>query len=127
MNAALEPQCIRVPRSISWRNTSTHWRERLSLVETLLDPGTIRIFEKIGVREGWHRLEVAGGGGSIAEWLCRQVGRSGHVVATDLEPRFLEAIHASNLEVWRHNILSEPLLEGAFDLVHARLRVGLAS
>ena len=66
MIAALEPQSIRVPRSISWRNTSPHWRERLSLVETLLDPGTIRIFEKIGVREGWHRLEVAGGGGSIA-------------------------------------------------------------
>jgi hypothetical protein len=72
-------------------------------------------------------LEVAGGGGSIAEWLCRQVGRSGHVVATDLELRFLEAIHASNLEVWRHDILSEPLPEGAFDLVHARLRVGLSS
>jgi hypothetical protein len=35
------------------------------------------------------------------------VGLSGHVVATDLEPRFLEAIHASNLEVWRHDILSD--------------------
>jgi hypothetical protein len=44
----------------------------------------------------------SGGGGSIAEWLCRQVGGSGHVVATDLEPRFLEAINLSNLEVWRH-------------------------
>jgi hypothetical protein len=70
--------------------------------------------------EGWNCLEVAGGGGSIAEWLCRQVGGSGHVVATDLEPRFLEAINLSNLEVWRHDILREPLPEGAFDLVHAR-------
>jgi hypothetical protein len=47
--------------------------------------------------------EILGGGASIAEWLCRQVGSSGHVVATDLEPRYLEAIDASNLEVWRHD------------------------
>jgi SAM-dependent methyltransferase len=65
-------------------------------------------------------LEIAGGGGSIAEWLCRQVGGSGHVVATDLDPRFLKAINASNLEVWRHDILREPLPMEAFDLVHAR-------
>jgi SAM-dependent methyltransferase len=69
-------------------------------------------------------LEIAGGGGSIAEWLCRQVGSNGHVVATDLEPRFLEAINASNLEVWRHDILREPLPEAAFDLVHARAVLG---
>jgi SAM-dependent methyltransferase len=86
----------------------------------LIDPWTIRNLGKIGVREGWNCLEVAGGGGSIAEWLCREVGRSGHVVATDLEPRFLEVINLSNLEVWRHDIMREPLPEGAFDLVHAR-------
>ena len=83
-------------------------------------PWTIRILGKIGVKEGWHCLEIAGGGGSIAQWLCGQVGSSGHVVATDLEPRFLEAIDAPNLEVWRHDLLRESLPEGAFDLVHAR-------
>jgi len=56
----------------------------------------------------------------MAEWLCRQVGSSGHVVATDLEPRFLEAIDEPNLEVWRHDILREPFPERRFDLVHAR-------
>jgi ubiquinone/menaquinone biosynthesis C-methylase UbiE len=104
------------PLSNEWRAA----RERLALLEAVWDPWTIRIFEKIGVREGWHCLEVAGGGGSIAEWLCRQVGSGGHVVATDLEPRFLEAINESNLEVWRHDILREPLPEQKFDLVHAR-------
>jgi 2-polyprenyl-3-methyl-5-hydroxy-6-metoxy-1,4-benzoquinol methylase len=102
---------------------SNEWdgaRERLSLLEAVRDPWTIRNSGKVGVGEGWHCLEVAAGGGSIAEWLCRQVGGGGHVVATDLEPRFLEAIDASNLEVWRHDILCEPLPEGVFDLVHAR-------
>jgi SAM-dependent methyltransferase len=95
-------------------------RERLAQLEAVWDPWTIRNLEKVGVSEGWRCLEVAGGGGSIAGWLCRNVGASGHVVATDLQPHFLEAIGASNLEVWRHDLLREPLPEGTFDLVHAR-------
>ena len=105
------------PLSNEWKGA----RERLSLLEAVHDPWTIRNFGKVGVKQGWRCLEIAGGGGSIAAWLCRQVGGSGHVVVTDLEPRFLKAINASNLEVWRHDILCEPLPEGAFDLVHARL------
>jgi SAM-dependent methyltransferase len=65
-------------------------------------------------------LEIAGGGGSIADWLCRRVGPSGNVVATDLQPHFLEALGASNLEVLQHNIISDPLPDAGFDLVHAR-------
>jgi SAM-dependent methyltransferase len=95
-------------------------RERLTLLEQGADPGTIRNLGLIGVQAGWHCLEVAGGGGSIAAWLCNQVGPSGYVMATDLDPRFLEAIIAPNLEVRRHNILTDPLPDAVFDLVHAR-------
>jgi SAM-dependent methyltransferase len=95
-------------------------RERLSLLELGADPSTMRTLRKIGVAAGWHCLEVAGGGGSIAAWLCSQVGAAGHVMATDLDPRFLEAIAAPNLEVRRHDILTDPLPEATFDLVHAR-------
>jgi SAM-dependent methyltransferase len=95
-------------------------RERLTLLERGADPGTIRYLGLIGVQAGWHCLEVASGGGSIAAWLCNQVGPGGYVMATDLDPRFLEAITAPNLEVRRHNILTDPLPDAAFDLVHAR-------
>lgn len=95
-------------------------RERLRLLEMGADPWTIRNLRQIGVVPGWHCLEVAGGGGSIAAWLCNEVGPSGHVMATDLDPRFLEAIIAPNLAVQRHNILTDPLPDAAFDLVHAR-------
>jgi ubiquinone/menaquinone biosynthesis C-methylase UbiE len=101
-------------------NEWTAARERLAQLEAVWDPWTIRNFGKLGVREGWHCLEIAGGGGSIAQWLCTEVGTSGHVVATDLQPRFLEAIGSPNLEIWRHDIVSEPLPERTFDLVHAR-------
>jgi SAM-dependent methyltransferase len=95
-------------------------RERLSLLGEVWDPWTTRNFEKVGVNEGWRCLEIAAGGGSIAQWLCHRVGANGHVVATDLQPFFVNEIKASNLEVWRHDILSEPLPERIFDLVHAR-------
>jgi ubiquinone/menaquinone biosynthesis C-methylase UbiE len=102
---------------------SNEWRaarERLAHLEAIWDAWTIQNFEKLQVGEGWCCLEVAGGGGSVAEWLCHRTGSSGRVVATDLQTHFLEALNASNLEVLRHDILSDPLPEQQFDLVHAR-------
>jgi SAM-dependent methyltransferase len=95
-------------------------RERLAMLEAAWDPWTKSCLLKVGVGEGWRCLEIAGGGGSIGEWLCRRVGSNGHVVATDLQPHFLQAIEASNLKVMRHNIIEDALPEKSFDLVHAR-------
>jgi SAM-dependent methyltransferase len=95
-------------------------RSRLRALEFVLDPGTVSVLETVGVTKGWRCLEVGGGGGSVTRWLCDQVGSEGHVVATDLSPRFLEEIDAPNLEVRKHNIVTDPLEENAFDLVHSR-------
>ncbi|GAC1650943.1 MAG: methyltransferase domain-containing protein [Acidobacteriaceae bacterium] len=85
------------------------------------DPGTIRHLETLGVSSGWNCLEVGGGGGSIAAWLADRVGPTGQVVATDIDPRYLQPMGVPNLQVRRHDISSDPLPEAAFDLVHARL------
>ena len=95
-------------------------RERLAAIEAGLDPFSIECLEKIGVSEGWRCLEVGAGGGSIAEWLCRRVGSSGTVVATDLQTKFLDAIEAPNLEVRKHDVTTDELDHGTFDLVFAR-------
>ena len=95
-------------------------RQRLGQVEAAEDPGTIRHLAALGVADGWRCLEVGGGGGSIAAWLCRCVGPTGSVVATDLDPRFLNGLELSNLEVWEHDVTRDPLPERAFDLVHSR-------
>jgi SAM-dependent methyltransferase len=95
-------------------------RERLAAIEAGLDPFTIECLEKIGVGDGWRCLEVGAGGGSIAAWLCRRVGPSGKVVATDLQTKFLEAIEAPILEVRKHDIAKDDLEQAAFDLVSAR-------
>src|SRR5262245_47219920 len=95
-------------------------RQRLAALEAWLDPGTIRLLEVLGVGDGWRCLDVGAGGGSIAAWLCRRVGVAGHVLATDLDTRFLEAIDAPSLEVRRHDVTTDALPDRAFDLVHAR-------
>lgn len=93
---------------------------RLALLEQQLDPMTERRLLSLGVREGWKCLEVGAGRGSIARWLCRQVGAKGRVAATDIDIRFLQEIHEGNFEAILHDITSEELPQGKFDLVHTR-------
>jgi SAM-dependent methyltransferase len=43
------------------------------------------------------------------------------VIATDIDPCFLEPVNRHNLAVRRHNIAKDPLPRAHFDLVHGRL------
>jgi SAM-dependent methyltransferase len=95
-------------------------RQRLAALEAWLDPQTIERLTTLGVGGGWRCLEVGAGCGSIAAWLCQRVGPTGHVLATDLDTRFLDTVDAPNLTVLRHDVATDALLEGDFDLVHAR-------
>src|SRR5437660_10611052 len=94
---------------------------RFGALSAMFDTGTIRHLEERGVARGWQCWEVGGGGGSIATWLARRVGLAGRVLATDIDPRFLETLKVPNLAVRRHDIGSDPLAEETFDLIHARL------
>ena len=93
---------------------------RFDALSALFDPGTIRHLEDRGIGAGWHCLEVGGGGGSITAWLAERVGPTGHVLVTDIDSRFLEPLDASNVEVRRHDVVTDPLPQAAFDLIHAR-------
>jgi SAM-dependent methyltransferase len=95
-------------------------KQRLLLLEQHLDPMTQRRIAALGVSPGWRCLEVGGGGGSVARWLCGQVGATGHVTATDIDIRFLDEIREPNFEALRHDITAEELPSAQFDLVHTR-------
>jgi SAM-dependent methyltransferase len=85
----------------------------------LLDPFTFERLDSTGVRPGWHCLEVGAGGGSVATWLAERVCPGGRVLATDIKPGWIPP--AQGLEVVQHDVVTDPLPEAAFDLVHARL------
>src|SRR3981081_3628253 len=100
------------------------WHEehdRLALLEAWLDPWTTSQLDALGITTGWSCLEAGAGGGSIAEWLCTRVGVEGHVLATDIDTRFVGALRHPSLEVQPHDISADELPTGRFDLVHARL------
>ncbi|OLP02795.1 hypothetical protein BVU76_08630 [Mycolicibacterium porcinum] len=93
---------------------------RLRVLESLCDPWTIRFLDTVGVAPGWSCLEVGAGAGSVARWLADRVGPSGHVVAADLNPRFLDGLPASGIEVRRLDITADEIEPGRYDLVHSR-------
>jgi ubiquinone/menaquinone biosynthesis C-methylase UbiE len=102
-------------------NALDHARERLSAGAEWLDPWTVSRLQLLGVGSGWTCLEVGAGAGSIADWLCERVGPTGHVLATDIDPRFAHRPGRPNLEVRVHDIRADELPARAFDVVHARL------
>jgi SAM-dependent methyltransferase len=95
-------------------------RSRLGSLEAVLDPGTIRHLEALGVGPGWTCLEVGAGAGSIASWLCERVGADGHVLACDLQTKFLENLGRPNLEVRCCDVVTDALPADRFDLAHVR-------
>lgn len=108
-------------RGYVFDNSAAQTTARFSALAAVFDPGTVCHLAAIGVASGWKCLEVGAGGGSIASWLCDRVGAGGRVLATDLDLRFLEKLAHSNLDIRRHDIVTDSLPEAAFDLVHARL------
>lgn len=93
---------------------------RLTLLESVSDPTTFRRLEAVGTDAGWRCLEVGAGAGSVTRWLADRVGATGHVVAADLDPRFLADLAGPIVEVRRCDITSDEIEPGAYDLVHCR-------
>lgn len=98
-------------------------RARLAGIEALWEPGSRAILAALGLGDGRRCLEVGAGGGALVEWLAGQVGAAGRVLATDLDPRFVEPLASETVEVRGHDIMTGPPERDAFDLVHARLVV----
>ncbi|MEJ2854436.1 MULTISPECIES: class I SAM-dependent methyltransferase [unclassified Saccharothrix] len=97
-------------------NHRLHAGEQHRCLAAAYDPITFARLAQTGVRKGWRCLEVGAGGGSVAHWLAL---RSGSVLATDLAPEHIAP--APGLTATRHDVVADPLPEGEFDLVHARL------
>jgi SAM-dependent methyltransferase len=94
--------------------------DRLELLQRVFDKFATSRLLALGIGPGARCLELGGGAGSIAGWMCHRVGPDGHVTATDLDTKWLERLDAQNLSVTRHDLTSEGFPEGSFDFIHAR-------
>lgn len=100
-------------------NDSPHARDQHRCLAAMLDPFSTERLSQTGVSAGWRCWEVGAGGGSVAVWLAEQVAPSGSVLATDVKPSHVSP--TTGLEVARHDVVTDPLPDAAFDLVYARL------
>jgi ubiquinone/menaquinone biosynthesis C-methylase UbiE len=90
----------------------------LDALSEMLDPFTQIRLHQAGIAPGSRCLEVGAGRGTIAAWMADQVGPSGEVIATDIKPQHVTP--HEGVIVLEHNILTDELPEGQFDLIHAR-------
>jgi ubiquinone/menaquinone biosynthesis C-methylase UbiE len=96
-------------------------RARLAGIEALWDPGTTALLAAHGAVAGASVLEAGAGGGSVVEWLAEQVGPTGHVLAVDIDVRFVQPLRSETVEVLQADLVDDELPEAAFDVVHCRM------
>ena len=94
---------------------------RFEGLERTLDPISIGHLSRVGVQPGARCLEIGTGGGSIARWLAAKVGPHGQVVAVDLDTRWFHHDGAAQLEVRELDVVTGPIPDGPWDLIHERL------
>ena len=97
---------------------------RMTALAAQHNDATFRYMEKCGIALGWNCLEIGAGDGSVARWMAARVGPAGRVQATDIDPRFVLQVgsaNPANMDVRVHDIVTDKLPEGAYDLIHARL------
>jgi SAM-dependent methyltransferase len=92
--------------------------ERLTLLEEIFDPFSVRNLDRFGVGPGWRCLEVGAGAGSVARHLAQRAGH-GNVVATDVSTEFLAPLAEIGVRVVRHDVTADDA-PGEFDLIHTR-------
>ncbi|HZU49840.1 MAG TPA: class I SAM-dependent methyltransferase, partial [Mycobacterium sp.] len=93
---------------------------RLRLLEAECDPHTYRVLDAVGVSAGWRCLEVGAGAGAVARWLGKRVGPTGHVVAADIDPKYLGDMREPNIEVRQCDITLDQIEPAYYDLIHSR-------
>jgi SAM-dependent methyltransferase len=93
--------------------------DRHQFLAAMLDPVTRERLAGLGPLAGQRCLELGAGGGSVAAWLVAEAGPAGRVLATDINLRHLP--DSAAYETLRHDLRSEPVPPGPWDLIHARL------
>jgi SAM-dependent methyltransferase len=109
-------------QTIGWNEfvdteTQVEYR-RLTLLEQIFDPFTLRQLGSLDIRPGWKCLEVGAGAGSVARWMAGRAGGE-NVVVTDLSLKFLTPLADLGVTVLHHDVTTGEA-PGEFDLIHTR-------
>lgn len=102
-------------------------RERLRVLARVMEGGTTRLLQTVGIAPGAHCLDVGCGGGDVSVILARLAGPNGRVVGVDFDPVKVEMAtgEAAAAEIahlsYQTGSVYELAPDGSFDVVTARL------
>jgi SAM-dependent methyltransferase len=113
------------PYLLGYRRTE---QERLERQAQELADESARLFDEIGVREGWRVVEIGCGPHGCLGLLSRRVGATGRVVGVERSAeqverarKFAATSHLANVEVLCADGRGTRLPAGSFDLATSRL------
>ncbi len=109
------------PAAYLLTNAEPETAARFAGLEAVFDPVTCGHLTRLGLTQGLRCLEVGAGSGSIARWMADAVGPTGKVLAVDLDPRWCRADGRAHLEVRALDLVTQPVPDGPWDLIHERL------
>jgi len=120
MNASRHsPTSVPPAPAYSFSNDDRAAADRHRFLAEIFDAETVTRLAGLGDLTGRRCLELGAGGGSIARWMVSQTGPTGLVLATDLNPRHIAT--DEGYEVRTHDLVTEPVPGGPWDVIHARL------
>ncbi|HXC08658.1 MAG TPA: bifunctional demethylmenaquinone methyltransferase/2-methoxy-6-polyprenyl-1,4-benzoquinol methylase UbiE [Steroidobacteraceae bacterium] len=122
-------------KNVPWDDKAAHVRSvfasvagKYDVMNDLMSFGVHRLWKHFtlsltGLRPGQHALDVAGGTGDLAAGMLRQVGKSGRVVLSDVNPamleigrdRLLDKGFSGNIECIVADAERLPFEDGSFD------------
>jgi SAM-dependent methyltransferase len=105
--------------SYSFDNNDVEAADRHNYLGEMLDELTVGRMSALGDLTGRRFLEFGAGGGSVARWMADQAGPTGYVLATDINPRHIPPYRG--VSVLRHDLTTEPVPDGPWDVIHGRL------
>lgn len=95
-------------------------RLRLAALASVHDPATERHLARIGLAGGMVCAEIGPGDGSIARYMAARVGPTGHVVALDINTRFVDSGAFPQIEIRTGDVTAGSLERDTYDVIHAR-------
>jgi SAM-dependent methyltransferase len=101
-----------------WDNHKPAAVQRLDALSQMYDPFSQQRLRDTGIPQDGRCLEICAGDRAMAGWLAEQAGPAGSVLATDIDPQHITP--HPRLTVLAHNLLTDALPDGPFDVIHAR-------
>src|ERR671910_147464 len=89
MSTINNPDQYKVGQRQGWDSVADGWQKWWKTVEAAGGKVSRRLIELAEIKEGSRVLDIATGIGEPSITAAHQVGKSGHVVATDISPEML--------------------------------------